>query len=278
MARQRTWFDVANGLCLVAVCVITGLPFLYLILGSLTRASVFRMRGVSLKPTDWTLAPYRYLLAPGSPVFGGLRVSLIVTTAGTLLSVLATVALGYGLSKRGLPGRRFFSALIVITMLFERGMVPLYLVVDGLGLTGSLWSLILPVMIRSYYLFVAVKFCETLPESVQDAARLDGCSEIGVFFRVALPLSRPILATVALFYAVDYWNEWFWPIIFLRDPDLFPLQTVLRGILDSSRVSARNMGAIVISSLPIVLLVVALQRRFMGTLAYLGLRGSMMTN
>ena len=105
-----------------------------------------------------------------------------------------------------------------------------------------------------------------------DAARLDGCSELGVFQRVVIPLSKPILATLALFYAVDYWNEWFWPVVFLRDPRMFPLQLVLRNMLDSGRVSVRNMAAIVISSSPIILLVVTMQRRFMGTLSFLGLR------
>jgi len=191
---------------------------------------------------------------------------------GTLLSVLVTAALAYGLSREELPGKRVIVALVFFTMLFERGMVPFYLIVRGLGLTDSLASLVLPWLVNAFYLFVAVKSFETLPRDFLDAARLDGCSEVGVFFRIILPLSRPILATMALFYAIDYWNEWFWPILFLRDRQLFPLQTVLRSIMTSPRVNVLQIAAIVISSLPIIALVTALQRRFMGGFAFTGLK------
>lgn len=264
--------DMISHLALTLLGLITGFPFLYVIVGSLTRYGDFRGSGIVLDPTRWTLDAYLYLLTPGSAIRQGLNISLAVTSVGTLLSMMATAALAYGLSREGLPGRRFFTVMILFTMLFERGMVPFFLVVRALGLLDTLASLVLPFLVNAYYLFIAVKFFEKLPRDYQDAARLDGCSDIGVFFRVILPLSRPILSTMALFYVIDYWNQWFWPIVFVRNPQLRPLQTVLRGIVASQRVNVTQMAAIVLSALPIIVLVTALQKHFMKGFAFTGIK------
>jgi len=248
-------FDVVNHLGLALLGLITGFPFVYVILGSLTRSSDFRVMGVSLSPFRWTLDAFRYLLAPGSAVRQGLSVSIGVTCVGTVLSVVTTAALAYGLGQEELPGRRAFVSMILFTMMFQGGMVPLYLVVRGLGLTDTLASLVLPCLVNAFFLLVAVKFFEALPGDIQDAARVDG---------FLLPLSKPILATMALFYAVDYWNQWFWPMLFLRDRRLFPLQTVLRSITSSQQMGVLQMAAIVISALPILVLVTVLQEHLMG--------------
>jgi len=273
--RRRLRFsilDIINYLSLTLLGLITGFPFLYVIAGSLTRTGDFRDSGITLNPTRWTLDAYRYLLAPGSTIRQGLKISLAVTCVGTLLSVVTTAALAYGLAREGLPGRRFFTVMILFTMLFERGMAPFFLVVQALGLLDTLASLVLPFLVNAYYLFITVKFFEKLPRDYQDAARLDGCADIGVFVRMALPLSKPVLSTMALFYAIDYWNQWFWPIIFLKSPRLRPLQTVLRGIVASQRVNVTQMAAIVLSALPIIVLVTSLQKHFVKGFAFTGIK------
>ena len=122
-------------------------------------------------------------------------------------------------------------------------------------------------MINAFYLFVMVKFLESLPADLEDAARMDGCSEIGTFVRIVLPLCKPIMVTIGLFYAVDYWNEWLWPLIFLEDTRLYPLQLVLRGLVGGGR--SAGMAAIVLSSLPIIALAVSLQGRFLRGMSFL---------
>jgi putative aldouronate transport system permease protein len=261
--RQRissSLFQVVNCAFLAVVGFLTGFPFLHLLVGSLTEPSRYRLSGVSYNPLHWTLDWYRFLLSGRSPVYQALKVSVFVTVVGTLLSVTTTAALAYGLSKREVPGNRVLIWLILLTMMFDGGMVPLYLVVRGLKLTNTVWSVIIPRMINAFYLFVMVKALESLPPDLEDAARLDGCSEVSVFVRIVLPMCKPIIVTIGLFYAVDHWNEWFLPLIFLRDTRLYPLQLVLRGLVGDSR--GGGMAAMVLSSLPIIALAVLMQKHF----------------
>src|SRR5262249_16996271 len=138
----------------------------------------------------------------------------------------------YGLSKKDIPGRNVLVFLIFFTMLFGGGMVPFYLIVKWLGLVNNLWALILPFLVSAWYLFIMMKFFEALPADLEDAARIDGASELAIFWRIVVPLSKPVLATIGLFYAVGRWNEWFWATVFLTDQQLYPLQLTLRGILN----------------------------------------------
>jgi putative aldouronate transport system permease protein len=161
-------------------------------------------------------------------------------------------------------------------------MIPFYVVVRWLGMVNSLWSLILPSLVSAWYMFIMMKFFEALPADLQDAARIDGCSELAIFWRIIIPLSKPVLATIGLFYAVGRWNEWFWATVFLSQPELYPLQLVLRGILSNllpvadpqalveraklasqlPPVEVLRMGAIVVTVLPIALVYPFLQRYF----------------
>jgi putative aldouronate transport system permease protein len=187
------------------------------------------------------------------------------------------------MSKSELPGHKAFIFLVFFTMLFNGGMVPFYLVVKLLNLVDTLWSLILPMLVNAWFLFLMMRFFEELPQELEDAARIDGCNEIDVFLRIALPLSMPVLVTVGLFYAVGYWNDWFWATVFLTDPNLLPLQVVLRGVLSQliqvldpatasemaqqqqttlPPVDVLRMAAIVVTVLPITLVYPFLQRYF----------------
>jgi putative aldouronate transport system permease protein len=258
-------------------------PFIYLIFGSLTESNYFRAVGVSVSPDHWTLDSYLLLLGGGSRIYQAIRITLFITVVGTALSLIVTAGLSYGLSKNDIPGHNGLLLFVFFTMLFGGGMVPFYLVVNWLGLVNTPWSLILPMTVNAWNMFIMMKFFQSLPADLEDAARIDGCSELAIFWRIILPLSKPVLATIGLFYAVAYWNEWFWATIFITKAELMPLQLVLRGILsqllqvfdpqaqiDQAQQAAQvmppvevlRMAAIIVTILPIALVYPFLQKYF----------------
>lgn len=276
-------FDIFNVMLLALLGAATLGPFLYLVAGSLTDATAYRLSGVSFSPAHWTLASYQILLGGASRIYQALRITGFITVVGTLLSLTITAALAYGLSKRQIPGRNLLVFLLFFTFLFSGGMVPFYLVVKWGGMIDTVWSLIIPFLVNPWYLFIMIKFFESLPGELEDAGRIDGASEIGIFWRIVLPLSKPVLATIGLFYAVERWNEWFWATIFLTNDSLLPLQLVLRGILsqmlqvtdpnaavEAAKMQASSMppvevlrmAAIIVTVLPIALVYPFLQRYF----------------
>lgn len=217
--------------CLIIIVV----PFWQVVVTAFTPLDVYTQRGVSffLSPLDWTSNAFEQLL--GHPLFPRAMLnSVIITLSGTALSLLLTVPLAYGLSNRSLPGRRILLMLILFTFLFQPGLVPVYLLVTNLKLTNSFLAIILPPAVSVYNTLVMMSFFEGLPEELKEAARLDGASELQVLLHVILPLSKPIVLTIGLFYAVYFWNEFFTPILYLNDNDLMPLPVLLRNILISA--------------------------------------------
>jgi putative aldouronate transport system permease protein len=275
-------FDMANYLLLAGLGIVALLPFLYIVAGSLTTPLYYRLVGVSFDPVNWTLDSYRLLLGHGSRLLQSFKVTGFVTVVGTLLSLSATTALAYGISKKELPGHRFFVWFLFFQMLFGGGLIPFYLVVKSLGLINTVWAMILPGAVSAWYVFIIVRFFEALPSDLEDAARMDGCSELGILWHVILPLSKPVLATIGLFYAVGLWNQWFWATVFITDPNLKPLQLVLRDMLsqlipiadtataiemskaaqEMPPIEVLRMAAIVVTVLPIVVVYPFLQKYF----------------
>lgn len=276
-------FDTFNYILLALLGFATLGPFLYLIVGSLTDATAYRLAGVSFNPMDWTLDSYRILLGPSSRIYQSFLATTYITIVGTFFSLISTAALAYGLAQKQVPGRNLIVFLIFFTILFSGGIVPFYLVVNWGGMIDTLWSLMIPFMISPWFLLIMMKFFESLPKDLEDAGRIDGCSEIGIFWRIVLPLSKPVLATIGLFYAVDRWNEWFWASIFLTDSRLHPLQLVLRAILSTMLpitdpnaaadmaqqqmtapppLEVLRMASIIVAVLPIALVYPFLQRYF----------------
>jgi putative aldouronate transport system permease protein len=200
-----------------------------------------------------------------------------VTAVGMAVQVLLTFTMAYPLAKRYLFGRNLVLSLVVFTMVFGGGMIPTYLIVRDLGLLDTYWALILPMAINPFYLVIVKNFFQELPDELQDAARIDGCSELGVFWRVVLPLSKPILATMALFYAVAIWNDFMSPLLYLDDPSKWTLQMFVRQVTISSD-PANTLGqldpnyvppeqglkfsVIVVATLPILLFYPFLQKHF----------------
>ena len=231
--------------------------------------------GMWVPPTDWSFEAYGQLLTHPSFVRATL-VSTTIMTVGTTINLLLTVPLAYVLSVRTLPGRRIIITFILFTFLFSAGLVPTYLVVSKLDLINTLWAVMLPTAISVYNTLVMKSFFEGLPEDLKEAARIDGASELQVLTQVILPLSRPILLTIGLWYAVSHWNEFFGPILYLNDNSLMPLPVLLRNILlgagvneyveynafSSASIESIKAAGVLLTMLPMVLLYPWIQRYF----------------
>jgi putative aldouronate transport system permease protein len=227
-------------------------------------------------PNEWSFEAYGQLLAHPSFLHATL-VSTVITTVGTAFNLLLTVPLAYVLSVPTLPGRKIFISFILFTFLFNAGLVPTYLVVSKLGLINHLSAVILPTGVSVYNTLVMKSFFEGLPEDLKEAARIDGASELQVLTHVILPLSRPILLTIGLFYAVSHWNEFFAPILYLNDSSLMPLSVLLRNILlgasslneyleynafSAASIESIQAASVLLTMLPMVLLYPWIQRYF----------------
>ena len=266
---------VVNVLVLGGFALICVLPFLNVLGSSFATPGELATRSFVVIPETFTLDAYRYILST-STIFRALGVSVFVTALGTFVSLLLTSFMAYALSKPYLRGRRVINFLVVFTMLFSGGMIPTFIVVQNLGLIDSLWSLILPVAINAFNFVIMRSFFQAIPDSLEEAARIDGCSDLGVFLRIVLPLSIASIATIGLFYAVGYWNTYQNAILYLNDSTKWPIQVLLRQIVivasgmnaDASVVDvvppaqSVKMAVIVVATLPMLLVYPFIQRYF----------------
>ncbi|WP_127581904.1 carbohydrate ABC transporter permease [Paenibacillus koleovorans] len=254
-----------------ALCL---LPFWYILSVSLTPyTEVLKHGGFLLFPRQLTWQAYHEVLFE-SALPHAFRNTLFITLAGTALSLAFTIMGAFALAKKELPLRRAFMLIIVFTMLFNGGIIPTYLIVKQTGLLDSLWSLIIPVLVSPFNLFIVKAFFEQMPEELEDASIMDGVGEAGYLTRIVLPLSLPVIATISLFYAVGYWNSYFHAILYLNQSDLYPLQVVLRQMIatpDPMHASdmesvippeTMKMAAVVIATLPILAVYPMLQKYF----------------
>lgn len=237
-SRDELGFQIVNNLFLFVLFAALAIPVWRVLISSITPLAYLSNTffGLWVPPTDWSFEAYKQLLTHDSFVRAALN-SAFITVSGTALNLFLTVPLAYALSVRTLPGRRFFVGFILLTFLFNAGLVPTYLVVRSLGLFNSYAALILPGAVSVYYTLVMKSFFEGIPEDLKEAARMDGANELQVLFHVVLPLSKPILLTIGLFYAVGHWNEFFSPILYLTDNDLMPLPVLVRTILTASGIN-----------------------------------------
>lgn len=223
-------FDVCNYIFLAAFGLITVLPFIYLISGSLSTDAELTKRAFFIIPKTFSLDAYRYILSNGA-LLRSMGVSLYITIVGTLINLILTLSMAYPLSRKNMGGRNIIMIFVIFTMLFNGGMIPTYLVVKQLGLLNTFWSLMLPTAISAFNLIIVKNFYQNLPVELEEAARIDGCTEVGVLWRIYLPLSKPIIATFALFYAVGHWNEFYQALLYINDPAKWPLQVILRQVI-----------------------------------------------
>jgi len=199
---------------------------------SFTTESALRVGGYSLIPQDFTFEAYRYLFLDPMRIVRAYGVSAFVTAAGTTLGLLVTTAFAYTLSRRDFAYRGILSVFIFITMIFSGGLAPTYIMMTRwLNLTDSYLALILPGVIGAWNVFLMKGFLSSLPSSVIESAKIDGASELKIYFRIVLPMSKAGLATVGLFIALNYWNDWFGSLLYMRTPTRFPLQYLLYRIM-----------------------------------------------
>ncbi|MFI8946686.1 carbohydrate ABC transporter permease [Streptomyces sp. NPDC053750] len=266
---------LAKGVALVIVVAAVAYPLLGVIGTSFaSQSDIIRSTGLVLWPDHPTLDAYRTIFT-GGVVTRALLVSVGITVVGTLASLLATIGMAYGLSRREVTGSRFILMTALFTMLFNAGIIPNFLLVKGLGLYDTYAALVLPTLVSAFNLVVLRSFFMNLPEELYDAAKVDGAGDLTVLVRVVLPLSKAVLAVISLFYAVTYWNAFFNALLYLNDSDKWPLPMVLRTyVLQGQSLNsvsagealapqqAVQMAVLVIAVVPILLVYPFLQRYF----------------
>jgi len=271
---EKVW-QVAVYTILILLSLVCLLPFLYVVAVSVTPESEVLRRGIVILPETFTFAAYKEVFISHG-IGQAYKITLFRTIVGTALNVLFTVLAAYPLSKKYLPGRSPFLIFIVFTMMFSGGLIPTYLLVRSMGLLNSPWVLIIPHLISAFNLVIIKGFFEQLPAEIEESSRVDGASELQSLWRIILPLSLPVLATISLFYAVGHWNSYFDAIVYLNDSSLMPLQVVLRNILlnvatqsadsmaNSGAVSqfAVQMAAVVVTTVPILIVYPFMQKHF----------------
>ncbi|MEU4294448.1 carbohydrate ABC transporter permease [Kribbella sp. NPDC026596] len=277
--RTDRIFLICVYLLLAVFFAVVLLPLLYIVASSFSSAEAVSSGRVLFWPVEFTLRGYEAVFQNPQIVQGYLN-SLFYTVVGTIVSVIMTIAIAYPMSRRTLVGRNVVMTLILFTMLFTGGLIPTYLVVQSAGLLDTRWALIIPQAIGVWQVIIARTYFRTaIPDELVEAAQLDGCGDLRFLWSVVIPLAKPMIAVVALMYAIMQWNSYFDALIYLKNPDLFPLQLVLRNILilnttgggavDASVVLQRQQLAdllkyslIVVASVPVLLIYPFVARYF----------------
>lgn len=231
-------FDIVNYILLALVLFVTAYPLYYVVVASVSDPFKVYAGQTMIYPVGFSWGGYQRIFQDAMITKGYLN-STIYTVVGTFVSVVLTCVSGYALSKKTLPGRRWIMLFLLFTMYFNGGLIPTYLTVRDVGMFNTIWALIIPNAISVYNLIIARTFFESnIPESLTEAASIDGSSNIGTMVRIVMPLSTPIIAVMVVFYAVGLWNNWFDALIYTTKSEMAPLQLVLRSILIKSQASS----------------------------------------
>jgi putative aldouronate transport system permease protein len=228
---ERSWL---GGFIIYVVLTACGLlaivPILHVFSISLSSAEAVARSGLMLWPRDITLDSYHFIFR-GDAMIRSFGITTFITVIGTILSLICTTMAAYALSREELPGANLIMIFAIIPMVFSAGIIPGYMLIRDLGLINSVWSMILPATVNSFYLILMRNFFQNIPSSLIESARLDGAGELLILIRIVLPLALPAIATIGLFYAVLYWNEFFRGIFYITDPEKWPLQVLLRSVV-----------------------------------------------
>lgn len=262
-------FMIVIGILLLTITAIVLIPLIYVVASSFSSPQAVVSGQVSLWPVDFTTRGYQTALS-NSRILTGFLNTIFYTLGGTAISVVLTVLIAFPLSRPDLPGRGIILALLIFTMLFQGGLIPTFLVVKSLGLLDTPWALLIPNAIGVWQVLIAITyFQETIPSELYQAARIDGATDRQILTKIVLPLSKPMLAVIALMYAIGQWNSYFDALIYIRSPELYPLQLVLREILILNQISGGDVlqmverqqlaqllkfSLVVVSTVPILLL------------------------
>ncbi|GHU81939.1 putative ABC transporter permease protein YtcP [Clostridia bacterium] len=282
---KKTWgekvFDVFNHTFLFLVALITLYPLLYVVFASFSEPGrLYSHTGMLFAPLGFSVKGYN-LVFKNPNILNGYKNTLFIVLLGTFMNLVMTIVFAYVLSRRNVYWNRLLTMLVTFTMFFSGGLIPLFLVVRDLGLFGSLFSLILPGLISTWYLIIMRTSFQEVPYELEESARIDGANDVVILFRIIVPLSMSVIAVITLFYAAGYWNAWVYASIFITEKTKFPLQLVLREILivqDQMMATGGGMGSyspddyalvnvikyctIVVSTVPILFVYPFLQKYF----------------
>lgn len=276
MKNKGRIFDVFNYIFLTLIGCMMVFPVLHVFAKSFSSTQAINAGKVTLFPIDWTVTNYQVILGDSS-IWRAFIVSLFITVVGTLINLIFTASLAYPLSRQEYSFRKVILILILVTMIFQAPLIPNYMVIKNLQLIDSLWVLIIPSAISAYNLFIMRSFFTALPSELIDSASIDGAGELRTMWSIILPLSKPVMATMGLFYAVSHWNSYSSALYYINDRALYPLQLRLREIVLSNDLGQAasllegvnevspagvQMAVIIVSVVPIIIVYPFLQKYF----------------
>lgn len=273
-------FTILNYVILGVIFLVVLYPLYWVLIASISDPSFISTGQVLLLPKGVTFEGYKAIFTDGQ-IMRGYGNSLLYTVVGITCSLITTIPMAYALSRRDMAGRKIVNLLVVFTMFFSGGMIPTYLVINGMNMIDTIWALVLPLAVVPYNLIICRAFFEnSIPNELREAASLDGCNDFQFFFKIALPLSGAVIAIMILFYGVSQWNTYFQALIYIKNSEKYPLQLVLRNILILNQVSVEMAGnvqdavlqqqraelikyvSIIVSSLPLLILYPFVQKYF----------------
>ncbi|PWW35607.1 carbohydrate ABC transporter membrane protein 2 (CUT1 family) [Paenibacillus pabuli] len=290
IVKKRDFHHVSNGWNVI-MNILAGLfalicvfPFVFVVIISFTDEKALARDGYRLIPKEWSLAAYQFVWQSGDTLLRAYGVTILVTVLGTIISLILMSLYAYAISRKSFRYRRFFSIFAILTMLFNGGMIPTYMVVSQLlHLKDSIWALVLPLAMNAFYIMILRTFYSTsVPDAVIESAKIDGAGEFYTFMKIVIPLSLPGLATIGLFSTLGYWNDWFNALLYIDNPNLVPLQSMLMRIESSIQFIQQNsanssmnlaamqsipqdtsrMAMVVLATLPIIFAYPFFQRYF----------------
>ncbi|WP_243459525.1 carbohydrate ABC transporter permease [Metabacillus bambusae] len=290
-SKEDKVFDLINIFLVAIMVILVVYPLYFIVIASISNPNMIYEGKVWFLPKDITFEGYQRIFND-SKIWLGYKNSIIYTFVGTIVNVTFTLMAAYALSRRDLYGRNLIMFLFLFTMFFSGGLIPTYLVVKDLGLLNTMWALILPKAVAVWNVIVARTYFQTsIPNELLEAAKMDGCSDAKFFWKIVVPLSKPIVAVMVLFYAVGHWNSYFDALIYLNNEDLYPLQLILRNILIQNEASTQMIsdldslaakqrvselikyGVIIVASIPLLILYPFVQKYFVKGVMIGGIKG-----
>ncbi|HOJ11359.1 MAG TPA: carbohydrate ABC transporter permease [Clostridiales bacterium] len=268
-------FDLLIYVILIVIIICILFPLLHVVAVSFSSAKYIFTNDITIYPKGFNVEVYKWILRDPK-IYNAYKNTLYYVSLGTVLSLIATSTGAYALSKKKLVFRKKFMGAIILTMFFSGGMIPSFLTIKNLGIYNTTWAVVLPGLVSSWYLIVMKSFFEAFPGEIEESGELDGLNDIGTFWYLVLPVSKPVLAAIGLFYAVGLWNSYYTPFIYLDSQNKFPLQLILRSLLVQGQglegragqsdqpviLESIKYATIIVSVVPIIIVYPFLQKYF----------------
>lgn len=287
MKKRFSIFNLLNSTFLSIISIITLLPFLLVLGSSFSDESSISKYGFSIIPRKISLAAYKSIFANGSTILDAYKVTLTITIVGTIIAVGITSMLAYALSRKQLKYRNVLNLFVYIPMIFSGGIVPFYIVIHKLGYVDSIWGLIIPMVFNPFNFFLLINFFRGLPDEIVESAKIDGAGEFRILISIVMKIALPGIATISLFYSLAFWNDWTLALYLINKTELYPLQFLLRAIMQRATILAGSnahfigdipaesvkMATVIITVGPILLVYPFIQRYFVKGLTIGSVKG-----